>query len=91
MESCIQKGMKVEVTRQLAADAYWLASIVMACGPLLRLRYEGLSDGSNDFWLDVGSADLHPVGWGSETGRKPQPPDGECINYKAGNEIKIKA
>lgn len=68
--------MKVEVTRNVGEQCYWLASIVLASGPLLCLRYEGPDGGGQDFWLDIGSPDLHPVGWGAENGLKPQPPEG---------------
>ena len=76
LQSGILKGMKVEVTRSAAPDTYWLATIVMTCGPLLRLRYDGYEDGSADFWMDVGSQDMHPVGWGKENTKTAQPPEG---------------
>ena len=36
VQSGFQEGMKLEVPIQNSSEAYWAASIVMACGPLLR-------------------------------------------------------
>lgn len=48
----------------LEADTYWVATVVMASGPLLLLRYDGYDDDrSGDFWCDAASDDLQPVGW----------------------------
>ena len=79
MKSGFVKGMKMEVTNKGSLGTYWVASIIMPCGPLLRLRYEGYGDDkSADFWSEVGSTDLHPIGW-AEQSKEPlvlKPPDG---------------
>lgn len=36
VQSGFQEGMKLEVPVKDSSEAYWAASIVMACGPLLR-------------------------------------------------------
>ena len=69
--------MKLEVPNKSGTDAYWVASIVMTCGPLLRLRYDGYEDdNSADFWCDILKSDVHPIGWCGQHGKSMQPPEG---------------
>ena len=70
--------MKLEVANKQPAGTYWVASIVMTCGQLLRLRHEGVTpdDSSADFWCDVISSDIHPIGWCRQNSKKQQPPEG---------------
>jgi len=79
LESGFEKSMKLEVANKQPAGTYWVASIVMTCGQLLRLRHEGVSpdDSSADFWCDVISSDIHPIGWCRVNDKKLQPPEGE--------------
>ncbi|PIK34541.1 putative scm-like with four MBT domains protein 2 isoform X3 [Apostichopus japonicus] len=72
----------LEITGTTAAPThsfkhtYWVASVVSACGTLLLLRYEGYGeDRSGDFWCDLKSKVLHPVGWCARNGQMLQPPD----------------
>lgn len=77
LESGFVKGMRVEVANKSAPGTYWVASIIMTCGPLLRLRYEGYEeDGSADFWSDLSACEIHPIGWCTENGQVLQPPEG---------------
>ncbi|XP_061495228.1 lethal(3)malignant brain tumor-like protein 2 isoform X2 [Rhineura floridana] len=61
------KGMKVEVLNGdavLPSCVYWIASVVKIAGYKALLRYEGFeSDSSNDFWVNLGTVDVHPIGW----------------------------
>ncbi|PVD24335.1 hypothetical protein C0Q70_14815 [Pomacea canaliculata] len=76
LESGFVKGMRVEVANKSAPGTYWVASIIMTCGPLLRLRYEGYEeDGSADFWSDLSACEIHPIGWCTENGQVLQPPE----------------
>nr|KAG5708815.1 hypothetical protein BaRGS_031969 [Batillaria attramentaria] len=76
LQSGFVKGMRVEVANKSVPGTYWVASLVMTCGPLLRLRYEGYDeDGSADFWCDLSTCDIHPVGWCQENGQKLEPPE----------------
>ena len=72
-------GMKLESMDRtsLEADTYWVATVVMASGPLLLLRYDGYDDDrSGDFWCDAASDDLQPVGWCTRNNHILIPPAG---------------
>uniref|UniRef100_UPI00398F3C06 scm-like with four MBT domains protein 1 n=1 Tax=Pristiophorus japonicus TaxID=55135 RepID=UPI00398F3C06 len=69
-------GMKLEIATKVDADCYWVATVVTTCGQLLLLRYDGFGeDRRADFWCDVMTADLHPIGWSSQSNKKLQPPE----------------
>lgn len=77
LESGFKVGMKLEVPNPDDPTNYWLASVIMTCGPLLSLRYVGYGDDrSADFWFRVKSGEFHPVGWSSANGKKLWPPKG---------------
>ncbi|XP_065058211.1 MBT domain-containing protein 1-like isoform X2 [Rhopilema esculentum] len=66
----IHVGMKVEVvncsngTPKDNETAYWVATILKVNVNMMLLRYEGYEDdGVDDFWFDVRSKNVHPVGW----------------------------
>jgi hypothetical protein len=83
LQSGFLKGMKLEVANKSNTDTYWVASVIMTCGPLLRLRYDGYGeDNSADFWCDVLNADMHPIGWCAANGKRLQPPEGESKSCK---------
>lgn len=75
LQSGFQEGMKLEVPVKESSEAYWAASIVMACGPLLRLMYVGDKDRSKEFWCDLTKITVHPVGWCEANGKTLVPPD----------------
>ncbi len=80
LESGFKKGMKVEVAVKSTSNltTYWPASIVMSCGQLLRLRYEGYDNNSSaDFWCDVNSQTVYPLGWCQRNGQTLSPPPGK--------------
>ncbi|KAM6256724.1 scm-like with four MBT domains protein 1 isoform 2-T2 [Porphyrio hochstetteri] len=57
-------GMKLEVAVKSDQNTYWVATIITTCGQLLLLRYDGYGeDRKADFWCDIMTADLHPIGW----------------------------
>ncbi|XP_067854405.1 scm-like with four MBT domains protein 1 isoform X2 [Heptranchias perlo] len=69
-------GMKLEIANKMGADCYWVATIITTCGQLLLLRYDGFGeDRKADFWCDVMTAELHPIGWSSQNNKKLQPPE----------------
>lgn len=77
LESGFQMGMKMEVPNKEEEDQYWVASVIMTCGPLLSIRYVGYGDDrSADFWLDVKSGDIHPIGWCHKNNKVLSPPKG---------------
>uniref|UniRef100_A0A8D2L0N9 Scm like with four mbt domains 2 n=1 Tax=Varanus komodoensis TaxID=61221 RepID=A0A8D2L0N9_VARKO len=78
LQSSFQPGMKLEVGNKHNSDTYWVATIITTCGQLLLLRYCGYEDDRRaDFWCDVMTADLHPVGWCTQNNKALMPPDGE--------------
>ncbi|KAH9504832.1 Scm-like with four MBT domains protein 2 [Bulinus truncatus] len=75
LQSGFSKGMKLEAPNRHNTNTYWVASVVMTCGPLLRLRFEGYKDNSSaDFWSDPMTSDIHPIGWCQMNNKSLQPP-----------------
>uniref|UniRef100_A0A671LJJ7 Scm-like with four MBT domains protein 2 n=1 Tax=Sinocyclocheilus anshuiensis TaxID=1608454 RepID=A0A671LJJ7_9TELE len=75
LQSSFQPGMKLEVANKGSLDTYWVATIITTCGQLLLLRYCGYGDDRKaDFWCDVMTAGLHPVGWCAQNNKMLQPP-----------------
>ncbi|KAK6993736.1 scm-like with four MBT domains protein 1 [Biomphalaria glabrata] len=75
LQSGFSKGMKLEAPNRHDTNTYWVASVVMTCGPLLRLRFEGYKDNSSaDFWSDPMTSDIHPIGWCEMNNKTLQPP-----------------
>uniref|UniRef100_A0A182Q5P1 FCS-type domain-containing protein n=1 Tax=Anopheles farauti TaxID=69004 RepID=A0A182Q5P1_9DIPT len=78
-------GMKVEV-ENTDCDAqqaliggmphsFWVATVLRICGYKALLRYEGFdADPSKDFWVNLCSAEVHPVGWCATRGKPLIPP-----------------
>ncbi|XP_066283579.1 scm-like with four MBT domains protein 1 isoform X2 [Branchiostoma lanceolatum] len=76
LQSGFVPGMKLEVANKSNPQTYWVATVIMTCGQLLLLRYDGYkNDRSSDFWCDITTADVHPIGWCAQNGRMLQPPD----------------
>ncbi|XP_024144286.1 scm-like with four MBT domains protein 2 isoform X1 [Oryzias melastigma] len=75
LQSSFQPGMKLEVANKSGPDTYWVATIITTCGQLLLLRYSGYGDDRKaDFWCDVMTAELHPVGWCAQNSKTLMPP-----------------
>ncbi|XP_048465959.1 scm-like with four MBT domains protein 1 [Rhincodon typus] len=84
LQSSFQPGMKLEVANKNNPDTYWVATIITTCGQLLLLRYSGYGDDRRaDFWCDVMTADLHPVGWCSQNKKALRPPEGRIYEFYA--------
>nr|XP_057921753.1 scm-like with four MBT domains protein 2 isoform X2 [Doryrhamphus excisus] len=84
LQSSFQPGMKLEVANKSRPDTYWVATIITTCGQLLLLRFSGCADDRKaDFWCDVMTADLHPVGWCAQNDKTLMPP--EAIKEKYSN------
>uniref|UniRef100_A0A8C7D189 Scm like with four mbt domains 1 n=1 Tax=Oncorhynchus kisutch TaxID=8019 RepID=A0A8C7D189_ONCKI len=79
LQTGLAPGMMLEVSVRSEPDQpYWVATIITACGQLLLLRYEGYHDDRRaDFWSDIMTSDLHPLGWGRQQGRPMRPPNGD--------------
>ncbi|KAJ3601917.1 hypothetical protein NHX12_029678 [Muraenolepis orangiensis] len=78
LQTGLVPGMRLEVCVRMEADApHWVASIITTCGQLLLLRYEGYHDDRRaDFWCDIMTADLHPLGWSRQHGKTMRAPEG---------------
>ncbi|XP_041833392.1 scm-like with four MBT domains protein 2 isoform X1 [Melanotaenia boesemani] len=84
LQSSFQPGMKLEVANKSSPDTYWVATIITTCGQLLLLRYSGYSDDRKaDFWCDVMTAELHPVGWCAQNNKTLMPPEDNIYLRKA--------
>uniref|UniRef100_H3AER1 Lethal(3)malignant brain tumor-like protein 2 n=1 Tax=Latimeria chalumnae TaxID=7897 RepID=H3AER1_LATCH len=63
----VSEGMKVEVLNTdavLPSRVYWITYIIKLTGYKALLRYEGFeNDSSHDFWCNLGTVDVHPIGW----------------------------
>ncbi|KAM6292373.1 scm-like with four MBT domains protein 2 isoform 1-T2 [Porphyrio hochstetteri] len=90
LQSSFQPGMKLEVANKSNPDTYWVATIITTCGQLLLLRYCGYGDDRRaDFWCDVMTADLHPVGWCTQNNKVLMPPDAIKEKYLDWTEFLI--
>lgn len=83
LQTGLTPGMKLEVCVRAEADSpYWVANIITTCGQLLLLRYEGYQDDRRaDFWCDLMTADLHPLGWSRQHGKAMRAPEGEALAF----------
>ncbi|XP_038597078.1 scm-like with four MBT domains protein 2 [Tachyglossus aculeatus] len=91
LQSSFQPGMKLEVANKNNSDTYWVATIITTCGQLLLLRYCGYGDDRRaDFWCDVMTADLHPVGWCTQNNKVLMPPDAIKEKYIDWTEFLIR-
>lgn len=80
----IVTGMKVEVENTDSDQAivmgnvphsFWVASVLKVQGYKALLRYEGFNDDSSvDFWVNLCSSEVHPVGWCATRGKPLIPP-----------------
>ncbi|KAG8436263.1 hypothetical protein GDO86_007386 [Hymenochirus boettgeri] len=77
LKNGLSTGMRLEVPHRTDSQSYWVASIITTCGKLLLLRYLGCGkDRSADFWCDIVTSDLHPLGWAQQNGKTLIPPAG---------------
>ncbi|KAL7827831.1 hypothetical protein AOLI_G00309830 [Acnodon oligacanthus] len=91
LQSSFQPGMKLEVANKTCPDTYWVATIITTCGQLLLLRFCGYGDDRKaDFWCDVMTAELHPVGWCTQNNKRLQPPEAIKEKYSDWTEFLIK-
>ena len=78
LQNGIEIGMALEVpikNNNTQDEQYWIATIVMACGPLLRLRYLGADVRSLEFWFNLTKEAGHELGWTLKNNKKLEPPD----------------
>ncbi|XP_026487032.2 scm-like with four MBT domains protein 2 [Vanessa tameamea] len=78
----IKQGMLLEVCHKNNPDVYWIADITMVCGHLLRIKFIGAE---TDFWCDISTTKVHPLGWCGKYDELVEPPDE--INDRCGDTI----
>ncbi|XP_039627071.1 scm-like with four MBT domains protein 1 isoform X1 [Polypterus senegalus] len=82
LQNGFSSGMKLEVGNKGDPDTYWVATVIMTCGQLLLLRYDGYGDDRRaDFWCDIMTADVHPLGWCGQNNKAFRPPEGIREKY----------
>ena len=97
MNDCWQNiivGMKVEVENrdssvnsEVWSTSFWVASVLRISGYYAHLRYEGFGqDGSKDFWMNLCSDKVHPVGWCATKGKPLIPP--KCKYFRLNYYLK---
>uniref|UniRef100_A0A8D9A729 Polycomb protein Sfmbt n=1 Tax=Cacopsylla melanoneura TaxID=428564 RepID=A0A8D9A729_9HEMI len=97
----ISVGMKVEVentdtdtpsgTIDNYLDSFWVASVTRIAGYKALLRYEGFGeDGSKDFWVNLCSSSVHPVGWCATRGKPLIPPRSIETKYSDWKQFLVK-
>ncbi|XP_030005944.1 scm-like with four MBT domains protein 2 isoform X3 [Sphaeramia orbicularis] len=90
LQSSFQPGMKLEVANKSSPDTYWVATIITTCGQLLLLRFSGYGeDRKADFWCDVMTAELHPVGWCAQNNKTLMPPEAIKEKYSDWTEFLV--
>lgn len=75
-------GIKVEVENidfkdgeHHGATPFWIATVMKIHGYKAKLRYEGYeNDETHDFWVNLCTTEVHPVGWSAMQGRQLVPP-----------------
>jgi len=83
--SDIVVGIKVEVENLDYKDQehhgnntsapFWIAQVIKIHGYKAKLRYEGYeNDEAHDFWVNLCTTEVHPVGWSAMQGRQLIPP-----------------
>ena len=74
--------MKVEVINDHAEVSkemgvcYWVATVLNVENSMMLLHYAGSEDETSQFWFDIRSKHLHPVGWCYRARRPLAPPAG---------------
>jgi len=94
----IMVDMKVEVENSDADPipgvfntAFWVASVLRISGYKVLLRYEGFGqDGTKDFWMNLCSEKVHPVGWCATKGKPLIPPKTIQAKYTDWKEFLVK-
>lgn len=88
----VHVGMKVEVVNcsmDVIDDtdvAFWVATVIEIKHYRVQLRYEGYeSNPAGDFWFDLRSKNVHPVGWCAKRNKLLIPPPAireNCANWR---------
>ena len=69
-------GMKLEGIDTMHQNLFCVLTVAEVCGYRIRLHFDGYSE-CFDFWTDVDSGYIFPVGFCEKNGKILQPPKGE--------------
>lgn len=94
-------GMKVEVENTdcdnnedatgFIPHSFWVGTVLKICGYKALIRYEGFDrDPSHDFWVNLCTAEVHPVGWCATRGKPLIPPKSIENKYKDWKQFLVK-
>ncbi|XP_039283703.1 polycomb protein Sfmbt isoform X2 [Nilaparvata lugens] len=94
----ITVGMKVEVENtdcdnfsEDFPDSFWVATVLRIAGYKALLRYEGFGqNAAKDFWVNLCSSMVHPVGWCATRGKPLIPPKTIEDKYKDWKDFLVK-
>lgn len=94
----ITVGMKVEVENtdcdnfsEDFPDSFWVATVLRIAGYKALLRYEGFGQNdAKDFWVNLCSSMVHPVGWCATRGKPLIPPKTIEDKYKDWKDFLVK-
>ncbi|XP_026463906.1 polycomb protein Sfmbt-like isoform X3 [Ctenocephalides felis] len=94
----ITVGMKVEVENtdcdnisDNLPDSFWVATVLRIIGYKALMRYEGFANNdTKDFWVNLCTAEVHPVGWCATRGKPLIPPKTIQNKYNDWKEFLVK-
>lgn len=98
--SNIGVDMKVEVENTdcdnhvinvVVPHSFWVGTVLQISGYKALIRYEGFDQqNTNDFWVNLCSAEVHPVGWCATRGKPLIPPRTIENKYKDWKDFLVK-
>ncbi|XP_069593191.1 lethal(3)malignant brain tumor-like protein 2 isoform X3 [Ranitomeya imitator] len=90
----IAEGIKVESLSKdavLPCRVYWISSVVRIAGYRALLRYEGFEeDSTHNYWCNLGTQDIHPIGWCAINSKILVPPHTIHAKYDNWKEFLMK-
>ncbi|KAG9483904.1 hypothetical protein GDO78_009689, partial [Eleutherodactylus coqui] len=90
----IAEGIKVESLNTdavLPSRVYWISSIVRIAGYKALLQYAGFADDSTqNYWCNLGTVDIHPIGWCAINSKILVPPQTIHAKYENWKEFLMK-
>ncbi|XP_056379718.1 lethal(3)malignant brain tumor-like protein 2 isoform X2 [Hyla sarda] len=90
----ISEGLMVESLNTdavLPSRVYWISSIVRIAGYKALLQYEGFEDdSSHNYWCNLGTVDIHPIGWCAINSKILVPPQTIHAKYENWKEFLMK-
>ncbi|KAM4722841.1 lethal(3)malignant brain tumor-like protein 2 [Rhinophrynus dorsalis] len=85
----IIEGIKVESLNTeavLPSRVYWISSVIRIAGYKALLQYAGFeNDSKNNYWCNLGTVDIHPIGWCAVNSKLLVPPQSihaKCDNWR---------